>query len=134
MAKEKVICDTDVIIDYWNEGSVRHSNTRHIIEELIEIENVVLSAVSKMELLYGATNKPDLTKIKKNISPIIVALIDNDITLKAMSLIEQYALSHKLALPDAMIAATALNSNLPLFNYNIKDYKFISGLMLYKHK
>jgi predicted nucleic acid-binding protein len=47
-------------------------------------------------------------------------------------LLETYALSHRLSLPDAIIAATAIRHNFSLFTLNIKDFRFIDGLSVYK--
>jgi tRNA(fMet)-specific endonuclease VapC len=44
---------------------------------------------------------------------------------------ENYALSHKLAIPDTLIAATALTHDLDLYTLNQKDFCFISNLRLY---
>ena len=44
----------------------------------------------------------------------------------------KYVLSHKLVLPDGFIAASAVAHDIELFSLNIKDYKFIEGLKLYK--
>jgi len=41
-------------------------------------------------------------------------------------------ISHKLALPDGFIAATAIAHNIELYTLNMKDYRFIDGLRLYK--
>lgn len=40
MAK-KVICDTDVMIDYWDLSIPRHSQTKYILEDIITLDNVV---------------------------------------------------------------------------------------------
>ena len=63
MAKKKIICDTDVMIDYWDVTKPRHSTTKEILENLIGLNNVVLSAIIKMELMLDATNKNDLNRI-----------------------------------------------------------------------
>ncbi|MBN2746924.1 MAG: PIN domain-containing protein [Bacteroidales bacterium] len=49
-----------------------------------------------------------------------------------LELMTKFSLSHKLALPDGFIAATAIASDIELFTLNIKDYKFINELKLYK--
>jgi len=36
-----------------------------------------------------------------------------------------YSLSHKIGIPDALIAATAIVNKLRLFTANVKDFKFI---------
>jgi predicted nucleic acid-binding protein len=65
--KVKIICDTDVLIDYFEQGQVRHSQTKKIIENTIEIDNVALSIISRMELVAGAFNKAELRLLNKNI-------------------------------------------------------------------
>ncbi|GBF55092.1 death on curing protein, doc toxin [Microcystis sp. 0824] len=44
---------------------------------------------------------------------------------------ETYSLSHKLNIPDAIIASTALVQNIKLYTLNLRDFCFIQGLELY---
>jgi len=44
----------------------------------------------------------------------------------------KYTKSHGLAVPDALIAATAIVNNVKLYTLNVKDFKFIDELILYK--
>ncbi len=132
MAAKQVICDTDVRFDYLDARQSRHLETKEILEDKIGLNNIVLSGITQMELMLGALNKQDLVKIKKSISRFIIILVNEDINTKASSLIEKYALSHGLELPDSLIAATSILPSLELFTYNIKDYKFISELSLFK--
>ena len=132
MAKDKIICDTDVMIDYWDEAQARHIPTKKILENNIGLSNIVLSAITKMELLMGASNKSDQSKINKKLERFNIALINNDVTLRALELIQSYKLSHGLSIPDSLIASTALITDLELFTYNTKDFKFISGLRIFK--
>ena len=91
----------------------------------------MLTSITQMELIVGSLNKADLNRINKNIHQFRIALIDNNISQSAIKLLQTYRLSHGLALPDSLIAATALILDLELFTYNIKDYKFIDGLVLF---
>ena len=100
MAKIKVVCDTDVMIDYWDVSSKRHSQTKTIIEDKIGLDNIVISAITKMELLMGASNKTEESIIKKKLGRFNIALIKNDITILAIELFESYRLSQGLAIPD----------------------------------
>ncbi len=120
-----------MMIDYWDKTKPRHAATKSTLEKSIELSNVVLSAVTKMELMLGATNKIDMTRITKKLSRFNIALINNEITLQAFDLLENYRLSHGLSLPDSIIAATALIADLELFTYNSKDFKFISRIQLH---
>lgn len=49
MATQKVICDTDVLIEFFDEKKARHSQTVSSLKK-IGIENILISAISKMEL------------------------------------------------------------------------------------
>jgi len=134
MAKEKVICDTDVLIDFWDAKSKRHNETLDLINNNIGLDNVYISAITQMELLMGAFNKIEENKIKKSLQRINIALINNEITIVAQHLFEKYRLSHGLAIPDCFIAATSIVTDLKLLTYNTKDYKFISELNLFDIK
>lgn len=81
-----------------------------------------------MELIAGAENKTELRLLNKNIYRFNVLLINAEISSIALKLIENYRLSHHLAIPDALIAATSQYTNFKLFTYNLKDFKFIDGL------
>lgn len=133
MAEIKIICDTDVIIDYFDTRQSRHDLTKRTLEEKIGLNNVMLSAISKMELMAGATTKTELVVIKKKLARFDTILIDPAITELSLTLLQTYKLSHGLALPDCFIAATALKTDLQLFTYNVRDFKFIAKIKLYKH-
>lgn len=93
METEQVICDTDVMIDYLDKRNSRHELTRQIIKEQIGLDNVVLSAITKIELIAGALNKSDLRSINKNITGFSLVLIEPEITTLAINYIETYKLS-----------------------------------------
>lgn len=122
-----ILCDTDVIIEYMKGNKVAK---REIVE--IGIDNIAVSSVSLMELFYGALNKRELNQIKKALNSFKIIHIDTGISNKAVGLIEKYSKSHGLEPPDALIGATAIAGNTELFTYNISDFKFIDGLILYK--
>ena len=132
MAEKKIICDTDVMIDYWDVHQFRHTATKNTLEKKIGLDQVVLSAITKMELFSGASNKKELHLIDQKLGRFNIALINSEITIKSFDLHKIYRLSHGLLFPDSIIASTAIVSGLALFTYNTKDYKFISGLQLFK--
>lgn len=131
MATQKVICDTDVIIDYWNSNSQRYVDSRNVLDNIIGVENIVISTITKMELIIGAKNKSELSKIIKNSQNFEVSSINSDISTLAIQLLQDYNLSYGLVLPDALIAATAIITQFPLYTYNLKDYKYIDGIELF---
>ncbi len=131
MAKKKIICDTDVIIDYWKAANPRHLRTKEVIAK-IGLENVAISVITELELLKGAINKTDQNRIIKNLESLSSLNINDAITVRTIGLIHSYSLSHNLEFPDAFIAATAIETDFELYTYNINDYKFIPGLTLFK--
>jgi hypothetical protein len=56
--------------------------------------------------------------------------ITEPISDKAVDLLRRYRLSHGLDIPDALIAATAIEHNQPFASKNQRDYRFIAGLNL----
>lgn len=130
MAKNKlIICDTNILIEL-------SKNNLLIAQELKSIgaANIAISAVSAGELLYGALNKLELAKIKKGLNAIKIIHLSAALSKKSLELLENYSLSHNLDVPDALIAATAITHNLPLFTLNLKDFRFIEGIRLYSKK
>ena len=121
-----VIVDTDVIVEF-----LRDSPDAAKALKAIKPENLAISAVTRMELLVGAWNNAELRKIEKSLDAIQEISISEDISAKAVDLIRNYAKSHGLKIPDAIIAATAIDQSVHLFTYNIRDFKFIKGLTLY---
>lgn len=128
--EKKIIADTDVLIDYLDESKSRHDNTVIILEN----KNIIISisSITVMELIVGAVNKTHLNRINKELKGFLTILPNPEIALIAIKLLHQYHLSHGLKIQDCFIAATALFVKIPLFTYNIKDFKFIDGLELYK--
>lgn len=122
-----VLCDTDVMIEFYR-------GNPEIVSELKRIgqENIAISYITAGELIYGALNKRELAKIKKDIAHLILLNIDNKTCEVFIKLISDYALSHRLAIPDGFIAATSIASKVDLFTLNKKDFRFIEGIKLHK--
>ena len=122
-----------MLIDFFDQQQVRHHQTKNIIEFEIGLENVLISSVTRMELLSGAANKVELNAIQKKLTRFGVVMITPEIDLKALDLLLKYKLSHGLAFADALIAAGALQTGLKLFTYNLRDFRFIANLSLLQH-
>lgn len=121
----KVILDTNILIEILK-------NNKATIIEVEKFDIHYISEVTKMELFYGALNKVELEKLNKFVSLFEVIPIDNNISNMASDLIYKYAKSHNLNIPDALIASTSLKSNILLFTYNLKDFKYINNIDLVK--
>ena len=121
-----ILCDTDILIEALKNNPRAIDSLRNI-----GFENIALSAITVMELYFGAVNKRELTKIKNRLQRLRIVHIDQEICEAAMNLVEKYAKSHSLHIPDALIAATAICQRMELLTYNVKDFKFIKDINLY---
>ena len=120
-----ILVDTDIFIEALKNNSCAIDSLRNI-----GFENIAVSAITLMELYFGAMNKKELGKIKSRLKQLRVVQLDQDISKTATDLVEKYAKSHGLRIPDALIAATAICQHMELLTYNEKDFRFIEGLRL----
>ena len=125
MENVKILCDTDIMIEYLKGNEI----TKKFFDK-IKGGNIALSAVTLMELFYGAFNKRELNKIKRALDEFDILSLNEDITQITIELIENYSKSHGLKIPDALIASSAIYYDIPLWTYNIKDFHFINALRL----
>jgi predicted nucleic acid-binding protein len=100
--------------------------------DVIGYENIVVSDVTRAELLYGAINKTELQMIRKDLNKIRVLHVDQFISKMAVDLVDKYCLSNKTDFQDALIAATAISHRMELYTLNIKDFVFIPEIKLYQ--
>ena len=95
-------------------------------------EEKYLSIQSYMELLQHAKNKTQHKYAKdflKTFGFIVLPLTEN-IGHRASICIEEYTLSSNLCSGDAIIAATAVENNMPLASSNVKHFRDIKELQL----
>ena len=121
-----ILCDTDIFIEAFKNNTLATGSLRRI-----GFQNIALSAITLMELYFGALNKRELAKIKSRLQKLEIINLDQKITETAINMIERYAKSHGLHIPDALIAATAICRGMQLLTYNVKDFKFVEGIRLY---
>jgi predicted nucleic acid-binding protein len=122
-----VLCDTNIFISAFN-------GRTDAIDQLAKIglAEIALSAVTVMELFQGMGNKNELAQMKKRIKFYDIIQIDNAVSEKAIEFIEKYKLSHGIQIPDAIIGATAIVYQIPLYTYNVRDFDFLPGVSLYQ--
>jgi hypothetical protein len=95
-------------------------------------EGMAISIISSMELVIGCRDKTDLNKIVKFLSHYPVIDISIPISRRAYQLMLQFNMSHGLVIPDAFIAATALEENLMLMTSNFRHFEMIPGINFQK--
>jgi len=120
-----MIFDTDIFI--W----VQRGN-RKAARLIDRSQPRYLSIQSYMELLQGAENKTQHKNVKDFISDFgfSVLPLSENIGHRALIYVEEYALSSNMRSGDAVIAATAVENNLPLVSGNAKHFKAVKDLQL----
>lgn len=120
-----MIFDTDIFI--W----IQRGNLK-AAQLVDQTEERFLSVQSYMELLQGAENRQQQGFVRsflKDFGFSTLPLTEN-IGHRAAVYIEQFGISHALRAGDAIIAATAAESNLALCTSNAKHFKAIAEITL----
>lgn len=120
-----ILCDTCILFEIFR------GNTLVLNEcEKIGYENLAISDITVGEIYFGMRKgQEEVTRnlIKKfkrfrmteDVSKLFVEIMADN--------------SHpKIKLPDALIAAVSIANSLSLFTINIKDFKEINNIKLYK--
>jgi predicted nucleic acid-binding protein len=87
-----------------------------------------------MELYIGAINKQDLREIKTKLQGFKLLETEQNIMNLSTQIIENFSLSHGAKIQDSIIASTCLINNLPIYTYNVKDFRYIPNLEIVKFK
>ena len=121
-----ILVDTNIFIEFYKNNPV----ICEIIEQ-IDPQKIAINDVICAELYFGARNMQELNNIVADMEKLTLLEIFPKISRLATELVKRYCLSHKLKLPDAQIAATAIVHNVELFTLNRKDFVYIPNLKLY---
>ena len=127
MAKnEMIICDTNIFINLF-----RGQEKTKMALNKIGNDNIAFSIITYAEIIYG-TPKTKLLPIKSFFDQLTLIDLDTDISKLFKGLVLSYSFSHKVGIPDTLIAATAISQGMALYTENKKDFDFIPGIKFYK--
>ena len=120
-----MLFDTDVLI-WVQRGNKRAARTIESTHER------TMSILTYMELMQCPISKDMQRIIKSFVSDFgfVILPFTENIGHRAAIYIEQYSLSTGMRAGDAIIAATAVDNNIPLVTANKKHFKDIAGLEL----
>lgn len=119
----KYLWDTNTVIYYLQQQFPPQAEK--FIDDLLTQAIPCISAITEIELLCWKTaTEKDLTVLQNFIIDALVVELERTIKLKTAYIRKQ----HKIKLPDAIIAATALVYDLTLITRNTDDFKNIVGL------
>lgn len=117
------LIDTDIMID-----EMRGDADAQAFIAAQQRHGLLISIVTAMELVVGCRNALELVKMQRFLHSITILPINDAASQTAYGLIENFTLSHSLQMPDALIAASALEHSLPLYTKNLKHFHMIPGL------
>lgn len=124
----KILIDTNIAIGYI--GNRLSGKSIDKLDNIFDGE-YHLSVINKIELLgYPNLDKNEEEKFNLLINHSILHPIDNKIIEETISIRK----SHKIKLPDAIIAATCLVNGLDILTLNMKDFENINGLKVIEPK
>lgn len=119
----KYLWDTNTAIYYLQQ--LFPPQAEKFIDDSLKEAQPCISAITEIELLCWKTaTEKDLEVLHNFIGDALVIELERPIKLKTADIRKQ----HKIKLPDAIIAATALVYDLVLISRNTSDFKNIQGL------
>jgi predicted nucleic acid-binding protein len=121
------LLDSTVLIDL-SRGNI--TAAEFIDSERSSGTALFVSVISAMELVTGCRNKDEVAKVKQLVAEFALLQLLPVVSAKAYELILLFNRSHALAIPDALIAATAVTHNLELATDNTRHFSMIPDLLI----
>lgn len=115
-----MLLDTNIVIHACQTGGAAlQAWTRH--------PDAAIASVTRIEALgFARISRAEESAIRTYVDASLTYPLDEDVIERAITLRQQ----KKMKLGDAIIAATALEYDLPLVTRNEADFKHITGLAL----
>jgi hypothetical protein len=89
-----------------------------------------VSTITAMELVSGCRNALELERLQQFAAQLTLVPVTAAASQKGYDLMQSFFLSHGLLIPDALIAATALVEQLPLYTRNVRHFRMIRALVV----
>ncbi len=112
-----ILFDTDVLIDHLR-GELK---ARDYFKHLKKSHSFSISVITLAEIEAGV-RASEYPIVQDFLSLFSVIPITEEIAKKAGTYKRSFSQSHRILLPDALIAATACIMEMPLYTFNLKDY------------
>jgi len=116
------LIDSNAVLEFL--GGMLPSSASNQLQDIVDLNTHYLSVINQIELLGFDGPAAEMQTLETfiascNVLPLFDAVVQKTIELRK---------AHKIKLPDAVIAATALVHNLKVITRNISDYDKIQGL------
>lgn len=120
------VVDTDILID----AARKVKEALECLGDIEEHSVAAISVITQMELFVGCRDEAEQRVAEHFLERFHVLRLTEQVSDTAVGLLRQYRLRHGLAIPDALIAATAIALNQPFISRNQRDFRFIKELQL----
>ena len=117
-----ILLDTNIVI-YLHGGQLEDKVNTELRSSSLDTCNIIIAEV----LGYNFADSEDAKYFENLFSTMNNYMLDTEVTNKVIELRK----TTKIKLPDAIIAATALVSDLVLWTHNTDDFKDIPKLRLF---
>jgi predicted nucleic acid-binding protein len=117
----RYLLDTNILIYYFN--AEMDAKTKNIVSKIMR-ESFQLSVISKMEFLGFPFNEQEKFNAERFLSNAQIKPLNDEIVSRVIVMRQ----NHRIKLPDAIIAATALHYNACLVTRNAKDFEKLSNI------
>ena len=117
------LTDTDILIDAARGLAVARAFLAQQRSAGIQV-----SIISAMELVAGSRNAAELARVQRFLRGVGIVPVTSAISRRAYGLMTSFFLSHGLLIPDALIAATAVEHGLVLYTKNVRHFRMIPTL------
>ena len=121
MGSIDLLLDTNVLVEIWR-GKSEPAN-------VISRYYCGLETITCLEFLQGVNHK-QRQKADAFLAEFEFIPFAPEISFRALSLIRAYSHRNGMRMADALIAATALETEIALFTFNARHFNFIEGLKL----
>ncbi len=120
------IVDTDILIDVARGDRQAILYLKNIQSE----SQAAITIITHMELVVGCRNQNEMRELDQFLQQFQIVPIHKIIAERALTLLQQFFLSHNLLIADALIAATAIEMDEPLASKNQRDFRYLPDLQL----
>lgn len=118
----KYLVDTNVFLRIFKGDS-------EVADFIADLE-IAIDATIYIECIQGSKSNQEKQKIKQVLDNLPLFVFSREISETAIDLIDQYSNSHGLLIADALIASTAINYDLTVVTYNVRDFHFVDSLKM----
>lgn len=116
------LADTNVVIDLVL-GKLPHANATWLDAQLAN-GRIAISIITRIELLGKVVPAAEAEFLQAFVQNVVVLPLDEPTTQQTIRLRQQ----HRVKLPDAIIAATALAHGIMLLSRNVGDFRNVGEL------